>query len=74
MPSIRQNPYPDALPDFRNLGVMARAAIRGFERAAGGGEEEPHWNVVLEGLAERLPVSRRQWRAVKGVLPEAKEE
>ncbi len=47
MPSIRQNPYPDALPDFRNLGV------------------------ALEGLAERLPVSRRQWQAVKGVLPEA---
>ena len=27
MPSIRQNPYPEALPDFRNLGVAARALI-----------------------------------------------
>ena len=27
MPSIRQNPFPDALPDFRNLGVIARALI-----------------------------------------------
>ena len=27
MPSIRQNPYPEALPDFRNLGVTARALI-----------------------------------------------
>ena len=27
MPSIRQNPYPDALPDFRNLGITARALI-----------------------------------------------
>ena len=27
MPSIRQNPYPDALPNFRNLGVIARALI-----------------------------------------------
>jgi two-component system, LytTR family, response regulator AlgR len=53
--------------------LVARAAIRGFERVAGGAEEEPHWNVVLEGLAERLPVSRRQWPAVKGVLPEGKE-
>ena len=53
--------------------LVARAAIRGFERVAGGGEEEPHWNVVLEGVAERLPVSRRQWPAVKGVLPEGKE-
>ena len=53
--------------------LVARAAIRGFERAAAAGEEEPHWNVVLDGVAERLPVSRRQWAAVKGVLPEAKE-
>jgi len=52
--------------------LVARAAIRGFERAEGG-EEEAHWNVVLEGVAERLPVSRRQWPAVKSVLPEAKE-
>ena len=27
MPSIRQNPYPDSLPDFRNLGVVARALV-----------------------------------------------
>jgi len=53
--------------------LVARSAIRGFERVGGGTEEEPHWNVVLEGLAERLPVSRRQWPAVKSVLPEAKE-
>ncbi|HEY8069078.1 MAG TPA: LytTR family DNA-binding domain-containing protein [Burkholderiales bacterium] len=53
--------------------LVARAAIRGFERAAGSGEEEPHWNVVLEGTPERLPVSRRQWPAVKSVLPEARE-
>ena len=55
--------------------LVARGAIRGFERGsgAGPGEEEPHWNVVLEGVAERLPVSRRQWPAVKGLLPEAKE-
>jgi len=52
--------------------LVARAAIRGFERAAGGEEEEAHWNVVLDGLAERLPVSRRQWPAVKSVLPEAR--
>jgi hypothetical protein len=28
--------------------------------------------VVLDGVAERLPVSRRQWPAVKSVLPDAK--
>ena len=27
MPSIRQNPYRNSLPDFRNLGVMARALV-----------------------------------------------
>jgi len=27
MPSIRQNPHPDVLPDFRNLGVVARALV-----------------------------------------------
>jgi len=52
--------------------LVARAAIRGFERIAGSADEEPHWNVVLEGIAERLPVSRRQWPAVKSVLPEAR--
>jgi two-component system response regulator AlgR len=52
--------------------LVARAAIRGFERIAGGADEEPRWNVVLEGLAERLPVSRRQWLSVKGVLPDTK--
>ena len=51
--------------------LVARTVIRGFERVAGGSEEEPHWEVVLEGVAERLPVSRRQWPTVKGVLPES---
>ena len=59
--------------------LVARAAVRGFERGksgtagdAAGADDEPHWNVVLEGISERLPVSRRQWAAVKGALPEAK--
>ena len=49
--------------------LVARAAIRGFERA-GGGDEEPHWNVVLDGIAERLPVSRRLWPVVKELVGE----
>jgi two-component system response regulator AlgR len=47
--------------------LVARAAIRGFERT-GGGEEEAHWQVVLDGFAERLPVSRRQWPAVRELV------
>ena len=27
MPSIRQNTIPETLPDFRNLGLMARALV-----------------------------------------------
>lgn len=50
--------------------LVARAAVRGFERAAGG-EEESHWNVVLEGVPERLPVSRRQWSEVRALAKEA---
>jgi len=50
--------------------LVARDAVRGFERA-GGGEDEPHWNVVLDGVAERLPVSRRQWAEVRLLAKEA---
>ncbi|MGH8688087.1 MAG: LytR/AlgR family response regulator transcription factor [Burkholderiales bacterium] len=47
--------------------LVARRAVRGFERAAGEGEEA-HWNVVLEGVPERLPVSRRQWSEVRALV------
>jgi two-component system response regulator AlgR len=61
---------PDAMHPFvrihRNC-LVARAAIRGFERT-GGGDEEAHWQVVLDGYAERLPVSRRQWPAVRELV------
>ena len=53
--------------------LVARSAIRGFERVAGAGDEEPHWSVMLEGADERLPVSRRLWPTVKAVLPESRE-
>jgi two-component system, LytTR family, response regulator AlgR len=47
--------------------LVARAAIRGFERVPGE-EEEPHWQVVLDALEERLPVSRRQWPLLRGLV------
>jgi two-component system response regulator AlgR len=49
--------------------LVARAAIRGFERG-GGADEEPHWVVVLDGLEEKLPVSRRQWSTVRELIAE----
>ncbi len=52
--------------------LVALAAVAGVERAAerdgakdGEREAEPHWEVLLRGLPERLPVSRRQWPAVQ---------
>ena len=47
--------------------LVARAAIRGFERAPGE-EGDAHWLVVLDGLEERLPVSRRQWPSVRDLV------
>jgi two-component system response regulator AlgR len=49
--------------------LVARDAVRGFERGAEGGDE-PHWNVVLDGVPERLPVSRRQWAEVRLLVKE----
>ena len=46
--------------------LVARAAIRGFER--GSGDEESHWLVVLDGIEERLPVSRRQWPQLREII------
>ncbi len=49
--------------------LVARAAIRGFERAPEGGEEA-HWLVLLDGLEEKLPVSRRQWPGLREAVAE----
>jgi two-component system response regulator AlgR len=43
--------------------LVAKAAIAGFEK--GGEEGESGWLMRLHGLEERLPISRRQWAAVK---------
>ena len=43
--------------------LVARAAVRGFERAEEGGEA--HWEVLLTGVDERIAVSRRQQHVVR---------
>ncbi|MGA2550749.1 MAG: LytTR family DNA-binding domain-containing protein [Burkholderiaceae bacterium] len=52
--------------------LIAREALVGCERVEGGADEEgttePHWEVLLKGIGERLPVSRRQWPIVKALL------
>jgi two-component system response regulator AlgR len=50
--------------------LVARAAIRGFERGGASAEEEPYWQVVIEGIADRLPVSRRQWPGLRELIAE----
>lgn len=50
--------------------LVARRAISGFERAAGSADDESRWEVLLDGVPERLPVSRRQWSAVRDILGE----
>jgi len=47
--------------------LVARAAVQGVERA-GDLDGEARWDVLLRGVPERLPVSRRQWPAVRQAL------
>ncbi len=51
--------------------LVARAAIRGFERLAAADDDEAHWLVVLDGVQEKVPVSRRQWPTVRGLVAES---
>jgi len=44
--------------------LVARSAIAGFEK--GGEEGESGWLMKLNGIEERLPISRRQLASVKG--------
>ena len=46
--------------------LVAKDAIRGFERCVGD-EGDAHWEVVLNGVTETLPVSRRQQYVVREI-------
>lgn len=46
--------------------LVALEAVAGVERGRDGGDS--HWDIVLRGHEERLPVSRRQWAVVKQAL------
>jgi len=47
--------------------LVAKRAIKGFERAAEADGEGAGWSVLVDGCEERLPVSRRQWPVVKSL-------
>ncbi len=46
--------------------LVAREFVRGFERCVGD-EGDAHWEVVLKGVPETLPVSRRQQFVVREI-------
>ncbi|MBE0614482.1 MAG: response regulator transcription factor [Burkholderiales bacterium] len=46
--------------------IVAKSRIRGFEKAEVQ-DNEQGWLVLLDGCAEKLAVSRRQWPLVKGL-------
>jgi two-component system response regulator AlgR len=61
--------FPQRLLRLHRNCLVAREAVRGVERV--GEADEGHWEVLLKGLAgadARLPVSRRQWPAVRQAL------
>jgi len=72
--------FPDLFIRIHRNALVARNAIAGFERVVAGREngteqgKEPEsggdarWEVLLHGLEERLPISRRQWPTVRGLL------
>lgn len=47
--------------------LVAREAIAGFEKGAAE-DGETNWLVLVAGLDEKLPVSRRQWPTVKAAF------
>ena len=59
--------YPRRFLRIHRNCLVARHAITGFERDADEGGD-PRWRVVLNGLEDTLPVSRRQWPAVKAEM------
>ena len=56
--------------DVHRNALVARAAIVGVERVEAGPDDggEPHWEVLLSDIAERLPISRRQWPVVRAIV------
>jgi two-component system response regulator AlgR len=56
--------FPDRFIRIHRNCLVARAAIAGFERD----EVAEQWNVRLNSIVERLPVSRRQWPTVRAAV------
>ncbi len=48
--------------------LVARDAVQGVERVGEQEGSDAHWAVLIRGVPERLPVSRRQWPVVRQML------
>jgi len=56
--------FGDRFVRIHRNGLVARAMIEGFERKAEP-DGDTHWEVLIKGVPERLPVSRRQQHLVR---------
>lgn len=66
--STLEEEFGDRFVRIHRNALVAREAIAGFERVVpdpGAETTDPYWQVVLHGVPERLPISRRQWSSVK---------
>lgn len=71
--STLENEFGDLFLRIHRNALVARDAITGSVKGAGGEGDEGEgadngWNIVLRGVPETLPVSRRQWAHVKALL------
>lgn len=64
--------FPQRFIRIHRNSIVARPAVAGFERSHDG-DAEGQWLVLLKGVPEKLPVSRRQWPAIKAVFAAAAE-
>jgi two-component system response regulator AlgR len=67
---VLEEEFPDRFVRVHRNALVARAAIVGVERVEGGPDDggEPHWEVLLRDIPERLPISRRQWPVVRAIV------
>jgi two-component system, LytTR family, response regulator AlgR len=54
--------FPDEFLRIHRNCLIPRAKLRGFERNR---MEESGWVAIIDGLEDKLPVSRRQWAAIR---------
>ncbi len=63
-----EDEFPERFLRIHRNCLIARQAVKGVARATTGEDGEAHWVVILDGVPEQLPVSRRQWSSVKEAL------